>query len=55
MIALLAVGLGLSACNGINGNSLTNPPQGTYTVTVTGQDSATATITATTTFTFVIN
>jgi subtilase family serine protease len=55
LIALLAVGLGLSACSGINGNSLTNPPQGTYTITVTGQDSATATITATTSFTFVIN
>lgn len=54
LIALLAVGLGLSACNGIYNNALTNPPQGTYTVTVTGQDSATATITGTTQFTLVI-
>jgi subtilase family serine protease len=56
MIALLAVGLGLSACNNSNfSNTITNPPTGSYTITVTGQDSATPSITATTTFTFVIN
>lgn len=53
VIALAAIGLGLSACSSINGN--TNPPAGTYTVTVTGQDSVSTTIpTATTTFTFTI-
>ncbi|MGB6692309.1 MAG: protease pro-enzyme activation domain-containing protein [Terracidiphilus sp.] len=54
VIALIAVGLGISACGGIN-NSLSNPPAGTYTITVTGQDSSSATIpTGTTTFTFTI-
>lgn len=54
-IALVAVGLGLSACSGISSN-LSNPPTGTYTITVTGQDSSSATIpSATTSFTFVIN
>ena len=52
VIALAAIGLGLSACGGIQSN---NPPPGTYTITVTGQDSSSATIpTATTTFTFTI-
>lgn len=56
VIALLAVGLGLSACSSVNGNTtIPNPAQGTYTITVTGQDSVTSTITATTSFTFVIN
>jgi hypothetical protein len=56
VVALLAVGLGLSACSNVNNNNtVPNPPQGTYTITVTGQDSATATITTTTTFTLVIN
>jgi subtilase family serine protease len=54
VIALAAVGLGISACGGIS-SSLSNPPVGTYTITVTGQDSSSATIpTATTTFTFTI-
>ncbi len=52
VIALAAVGLGLSACGGISTN---NPPAGTYTVTVTGQDTTSTTIpTATTSFTFTI-
>jgi hypothetical protein len=45
----------VTACGGIQNNTLANPPTGSYTVTVTGQDSATSTITGTTTFTFVIN
>jgi hypothetical protein len=53
LIALLAVGLGLSACSSVS-NTISNPPTGTYTITVTGQDSATSTITATTQFTFTI-
>ena len=55
LVALLSIGLALSACGGNNSTVLTNPPQGTYTITVTGQDSATATITSTTTFTLTIN
>jgi subtilase family serine protease len=54
VIALAAIGLGLSACGGVS-NTISNPPSGTYTITVTGQDSSTATIpTATTSFTFTI-
>lgn len=54
VIALVAVGVGISGCNSING-SISNPTKGTYTVTVTGQDSSSATIpAATTNFTFVI-
>jgi subtilase family serine protease len=57
VIALLAVGLAVSACGGGSSSSSTpsNPPKGTYTVTVTGTDSATATITGTTQFTFTID
>jgi len=57
LIALLAVGLGLSACNNSNVSDIVpNPPQGTYTVTLSAQDSADASIAATpATFTFVIN
>ena len=52
VIALAAIGFGLSACGGIQNN---NPPSGIYTITLTGQDSSSATIpTATTTFTFTI-
>jgi subtilase family serine protease len=52
VIALAAVGFGLSACGGISTN---NPPAGTYTITVTGQDTTSTTVpTATTNFTFTI-
>jgi subtilase family serine protease len=52
VVALAAVGFGLSACGGITTNT---PPAGTYTITVTGQDTASTTIpTATTSFTFTI-
>lgn len=54
IVALAAIGLGLTACG--SGNvSVSNPPKGTYTVTVTGTDSATSTITSQTTFNFTIN
>jgi len=36
-------------------NTITNPPQGNYTITVTGTDSTTSTITNTTTFMLTIN
>jgi subtilase family serine protease len=57
MVALLAVGLAVTACGSGGGGGTTvtpDPPKGTYTVTVTGTDSVTSTITGTTTFTFVI-
>jgi hypothetical protein len=56
VIALLALGLGLSACgSGSVTTTVSNPPKGNYTITVSGQDSATATITATTKFTLTID
>jgi hypothetical protein len=56
LIALLAVGLAVSACGGGNSSSTpSDPPKGTYTITVTGTDSVTSTITSQTQFTFVID
>lgn len=55
VIALVAIGAGISACGGSSSNTISNPPKGTYTVTVTGQDSVTASITGSTTFTFTID
>ncbi len=55
LIALAALGLGLSACGSSINNTLSNPSKGTYTITVTGQDATSASIpTATTTFQLVI-
>jgi hypothetical protein len=53
MIALLAVGVAISACGSVS-YSLTNPPKGTYTITVSGQDSTTPTINSSTIFTLTI-
>ncbi|MGA2249611.1 protease pro-enzyme activation domain-containing protein [Terracidiphilus sp.] len=58
IIALAALGLSLTACGNSNPNdAVTNPPQGTYTITFMGQDSVNATITATSIppLTFTIN
>jgi subtilase family serine protease len=63
LIALLAVGLAVSACGGgSNGGTttVTNPPKGTYTITVFAQDSVstcpgTSCISGQTTFTFTID
>jgi subtilase family serine protease len=56
LIALAAIGLGLSACGSSSSSTtVSNPPKGTYTITLSGQDSVTATNTASTTFTFTIN
>jgi len=57
LVALLAVGLAVSACGGGSSGTTapTNPPKGTYTITVTGTDSVTATTTSSTKFTFVID
>jgi hypothetical protein len=56
VIALVAVGLAVSACGGNSNGSTTipNPPPGTYTIDLTATDSVTSTITATTSFTFTI-
>jgi subtilase family serine protease len=60
VIALLAIGLAVSACGGGSGGGgggggVTDPAKGTYTITVFGQDSATATITGQTTYSFTID
>jgi subtilase family serine protease len=55
IVALLGIGVALSACGGGVSNSVSDPPKGTYTITVSGQDSTTATITGQTTFTLTIN
>jgi subtilase family serine protease len=58
LVALIAVGLAVSACGGGSSTGTTttvsNPPSGTYTITVLGQDSVTSSITASTNYTFVI-
>jgi len=56
VIALVAIGLAVSACGSGGSNTISDPPKGSYTITVTGQDSTNAAIpTETTRFTFVIN
>jgi len=61
VIALLAVGLAISACGGGSssggggGGTPSNPPKGTYTITLTGTDSTTSSITASTQFTLTID
>lgn len=57
VIALAAIGLGLSACGSSSGanNGPANPPKGTYTGTITGTDSVTSSVTTTATFNFTID
>jgi subtilase family serine protease len=55
LIALASVGLVLSACGGTSGNTLSDPPKGTYTITFTGTDSANTALTSGASFTLVIN
>jgi subtilase family serine protease len=55
VIVLASLGLGLSACGGVSGSTVSNPPKGTYTITVTGTDSVTSSVTAQSTLTLVIN
>lgn len=55
LIALASVGLALSACGGTSGNTLSDPPKGTYTITFTGTDSANTALTSGASFTLVIN
>jgi hypothetical protein len=55
LILLAAVGLAVTACGGNVSTTVSDPPQGTYSLTVTGTDSVTSTITSATTFSFVIN
>jgi subtilase family serine protease len=61
VIALLALGLAISACGGGSTSSTTgttgivpDPAKGSYTITIYGQDSATSTITGQTTFNLTI-
>ena len=55
VIALASLGLVLSACGGVSGSTVSNPPKGTYTITFQGNDSVTSTITAKSSFTLVID
>ena len=55
VIALASLGLGLSACGGSSGKTLSDPPKGTYTITFTGTDSANTALTSGASFTLVIN
>ncbi|HXS76669.1 MAG TPA: protease pro-enzyme activation domain-containing protein [Terracidiphilus sp.] len=56
VIALMSIGLALSACGGTTGTTrLSDPPKGTYTITFTGTDSANTALTSTSSFTLVIN
>lgn len=56
VLVLGSIAFALSACgSSVSGNTISNPPKGSYTITLTGTDSTTATITNTATFTFVID
>lgn len=54
-IALVSIGLVLSACGGTSGSTVPDPPKGTYTITFTGTDSANTSLTSSSSFTLVIN
>ena len=55
VIALVSVGLVLSACGGTKGTTLSDPPKGTYTITFTGTDATNTALSAQSSFTLVIN
>ena len=56
VIALASLGLVITACgSSVNGNTISDPGKGTYTITFTGMDSTTATITNSSSFTLVID
>jgi subtilase family serine protease len=55
VLALASVGFVLSACGGVTGSTVSNPPKGTYTITVTGTDSVTSANTAQGALTLVID
>ena len=56
VLLLGSIAFALSACGGgVSGNTIADPPKGTYTITLTGTDSTTASITAQTMFTLVID
>lgn len=55
VIALVSIGLVLSACGGTSGRTLQDPPKGTYTITFTGTDSADSSLTSQSSFTLVID
>jgi len=54
-IAVASLGLAICACGGTSGNTLSDPPKGTYTITFTGTDSANSALTSGGSFTLVIN
>jgi subtilase family serine protease len=55
VIGLASLGLMISACGGgTSGNTVSDPPKGTYTITFAGTDSTTSTITAQSAFSLVI-
>ena len=51
---LATVGLVFTGCGGNNGNTVSNPAKGTYTLTLTGTDTTSSAITASTNFTLTI-
>ena len=56
LIALVSLGLVMSACGGVTKRStVQDPPKGTYTITFTGTDSANNALSSQSSFTLVIN
>jgi subtilase family serine protease len=55
VIALVTIGLAVSACGGNNNNTISNPSKGTYTIDLSASDASNASIpTVTSTFTLTI-
>lgn len=56
VIALLSAGLALTSCgSSVNGNTVSDPAKGSYTITFSGADSSNSAITAQSSFTLVID